>query len=127
MLAIESAEIGGTLIALSVPGLKPLFQRRFSNLGFSLSKTKSTGPSVSIGSNLQGSRAALKLERTDTYERAPSEVSVPVGLSTRDSDEKFLESGLMQGPRQRTVSGISITTMIASDNIPLQQIPCPKI
>jgi hypothetical protein len=29
MLAIENAEIGGTLIALSIPGLKPLFDRFF--------------------------------------------------------------------------------------------------
>lgn len=33
MLAIETAEIGCTLIALSVPGLKPLFSRRFDILG----------------------------------------------------------------------------------------------
>lgn len=30
MLAIETAEIGGTLIALSFPGLKPLFDRLIS-------------------------------------------------------------------------------------------------
>jgi hypothetical protein len=33
MLAIENAEIGGTLIALSIPGLKPLFDRFFSKVG----------------------------------------------------------------------------------------------
>ena len=32
MLAIENAEIGGTLIALSIPGLKPLVDRAFSKL-----------------------------------------------------------------------------------------------
>jgi hypothetical protein len=30
MLAIENAEMGGTLIALSIPGLKPLWDRLFS-------------------------------------------------------------------------------------------------
>lgn len=33
MLAIENAEIGGTLIALSIPGLKPLFDRFYSKVG----------------------------------------------------------------------------------------------
>ena len=33
MLAIETSEIGGTLIALSVPGLKPLFDKLFSSPG----------------------------------------------------------------------------------------------
>ena len=33
MLAIENAEIGGTLIALSIPGLKPLFDRFFKKVG----------------------------------------------------------------------------------------------
>jgi hypothetical protein len=33
MLAIENAEIGGTLIALSIPGLKPLFDRFSSKVG----------------------------------------------------------------------------------------------
>ena len=32
MLAVENAEIGGTLIALSIPGLKPLVDRVFSKL-----------------------------------------------------------------------------------------------
>jgi hypothetical protein len=32
MLAVENAEIGGTLIALSIPGLKPLVNRAFSKL-----------------------------------------------------------------------------------------------
>lgn len=33
MLAIETSEIGGTLIALSIPALKPLFGSLFSHLG----------------------------------------------------------------------------------------------
>lgn len=33
MLAIENSEIGGTLIALSIPGLKPLFDRFSSKVG----------------------------------------------------------------------------------------------
>lgn len=33
MLAIENAEIGGTLIALSIPGLKPLFDRFRKKVG----------------------------------------------------------------------------------------------
>lgn len=41
MLAIENAEIGGTLIALSVPGLKPLFGSWFIYLTGSESKSQS--------------------------------------------------------------------------------------
>ena len=40
MLKIENAEIGGTLIALSVPGLKPLFGVRFGSLHASFSKSQ---------------------------------------------------------------------------------------
>lgn len=43
MLAIENSEIGGTLIALSVPGLKPLFGTWLDNLNGSFSKSRS-GP-----------------------------------------------------------------------------------
>ena len=32
MIAIENAEIGGTLIALSIPGLKPLVNKELSKL-----------------------------------------------------------------------------------------------
>lgn len=68
MIAIENAEIGGTLIALSIPGLKPLFDRCFSRVGTvhrgqppsfgaidpsavfasNASKTSVTGPSTTI-------------------------------------------------------------------------------
>jgi hypothetical protein len=65
MVAIENAEIGGTLIALSIPGLKPLFDRCFSKVGtlhrghppsfnaldpsaVFASKTSVTGPATAI-------------------------------------------------------------------------------
>jgi len=44
MLAIETAEIGCTLVALSVPGLKPLFSRWFAGLGVTTATTYGSGP-----------------------------------------------------------------------------------
>lgn len=45
MLAIENAEISGTLIALSIPGLKPLFDRFFSKVGHLQHPNRSHPPS----------------------------------------------------------------------------------
>src|SRR2546430_2448983 len=41
MLAIEGSEIGGTIIALSVPGLQPLFGHYWSRIGESYGRSYS--------------------------------------------------------------------------------------
>ena len=43
MLAIETAEIGGTLIALSVPGLKPLIDKWIVKRGNTTTTARSDG------------------------------------------------------------------------------------
>ena len=54
MLAIETSEIGGTLVALSVPGLKPLFDKLFlrSESGTNISSTFHSGTLGSPTNNL---------------------------------------------------------------------------
>lgn len=53
MLAVENAEISGTLIALSVPALKPLFVNLFSRLASlkSLSRVRLSHGSPGVKSN----------------------------------------------------------------------------
>ena len=59
MLAIENAEIGGTLIALSVPGLKPLFGSWFFHLTGAESKSQSRSAAVSYPMDLMRGRTQL--------------------------------------------------------------------
>lgn len=63
MLAVETAEIGATLIALSVPGLKPIVDRllgRDSGIQSSSSPYRRTGSSPSIDTALSVMRAQRK-------------------------------------------------------------------
>lgn len=74
MLAIENAEIGGTLIALCVPGLKPLFLHYFSVIRESIGKSGGgvTDPN-SVG--MKNVRRSGQHSSKKTYERAASENS----------------------------------------------------
>ena len=84
MLAVENAEIGGTLIALSVPALKPLFQRWLSNVEVTFSKSRNTGASISLGSK-PGFPSSHELKSPAHYERAASDISENA-FSVRDRD-----------------------------------------
>ncbi|KAJ5612978.1 hypothetical protein N7510_006172 [Penicillium lagena] len=87
MLAIENAEIAGTLIALSVPALKPVFGNVFSRLTeHTPSHTRSRSarlkghskPTSAVGSNTRDSNRLLhwSTHNRDDYEMMASEVSV---------------------------------------------------
>lgn len=93
MLCIENAEIAGTLIALSVPALKPVFGNIFSHLTeytSSHSRSRSAGrlkrhskAASGLGSHSRDDKRLLnwsKLGRED-YEMMPSEVSVTNGVN----------------------------------------------
>ena len=78
MLAIENAEIGLTLIALCVPGLKPLFLHYFSVIRETMAGK--TGASTSPDSTgMKGSNANRRSSRMmsskHTFERTPSDKS----------------------------------------------------
>lgn len=89
MLCIENAEIAGTLIALSVPALKPMFGNIFSHLTDYQSshthsrstagrlRTHSKGLS-GMGSHSRDDKRLLNWSKgpRDDYELMPSEVSV---------------------------------------------------
>lgn len=125
MLAVENAEIGGTLIALSVPGLKPLFQRWFANVDMSFSRSRSNGTHISLGSKSK-LQSDHKLEREDHYEPAASEVSVHVtSVRNRESNDSLSEAGsgyLGSGAHDVTeINGTAHQTSSAS--IPMRPIP----
>ena len=93
MLAVENAEISGTLIALSIPGLKPLFQRWLSNVQVSFSKSLSNGTSTSASRGSQPSLSAgHKLDGVAHYERAASDIS-NLSVSKRESNDSLLNVG----------------------------------
>lgn len=98
MLCIENAEIAGTLIALSVPALKPVFGNLFSQLTEYTSHTRSRSgpilrsrskPMSGVGSNPRDDKRLLNWPKRDCddYEMMPSEVSI-----TRDANGSSLTS-----------------------------------
>ena len=90
MLAVENAEIGGTLIALSVPGLKPLFKRWLSSVDMSLFKSQPNPTSISLSLKPR-SQGDQRFGVVDRYERAMSDVSVPVAKN-RESDDSLMKA-----------------------------------
>lgn len=96
MLCVENAEVASTLIALSVPALKPVFGNLFSHLteytsshtrsrsagGRLRTHSKHSKPMSGVGSNARDDRRLLNWSKSgnDDYEMMPSEVSV-----TRDA------------------------------------------
>lgn len=110
MLCIENAEIAGTLIALSVPALKPVFGNLFSHLTeytSSHTRSRSAGrlrshskPVSALGSNARDDKRLLNWSKRghDDYEMMPSEVSV-----TRDANGSIVSS---------TVPGIKVTNEV---------------
>lgn len=96
MLCVENAEIAGTLLALSVPALKPVFGNMFSRLteytgSRTRSQSRSAGnrlrsqskPASALGSSVRDDKRLLNWSKIgkDDYEMMPSEVSVTRELS----------------------------------------------
>jgi hypothetical protein len=96
MLAIENAEIGGTLIALSVPGLKPLFGSWFAHLTGAESKSQSRSGAVSYPIGLMHGRTQLSSGK-DVI--AASETTIKAHEAGRnDSDDSLLGPPARSGP-----------------------------
>ncbi|KAJ5152126.1 hypothetical protein N7492_010421 [Penicillium capsulatum] len=97
MLCIENAEIAGTLIALSVPALKPVFGSIFNSLTeytSSHTRSRSAGklrtpskPASGLGSHARDDKRLLRWSKLggDDYEMMPSEVSVSRNLHSSGS------------------------------------------
>jgi hypothetical protein len=95
MMCVESAEIAATLVALSVPALKPVFGNLFAHLTeYTSSHTRSRstklhslGQSKAIGSGAvstnRDSKRLINWSKIvkDDYEMMPSEVSVSREIS----------------------------------------------
>jgi hypothetical protein len=116
MLAVESAEIGTTMIALSIPGLKPLFGSMFVRFYTSYgSKSTRQGNTIamngSLRANAKSSRAGGGLGSLNPYQRAASETSVSGGnRHLTESDDNLIES-----LHKKTEYGVRVVTTMAVD------------
>jgi hypothetical protein len=92
MLAIENSEIGGTLIALSVPGLKPLFGSRFVHITGSEFKSQSRSAAVSYPMHMIRGRSAWSNGGKDVI--AASETTIRAHRGNRNESDDSLLDGL---------------------------------
>ena len=128
MLAVENAEIGGTLIALSVPGLKPLFEKWLTRIDGSISRTKSGSGPTSSGQESKPRIDQIPVTPSSVYSvpyrNSTSEGPISVSYSTvKESSDSLLESGRLEplGPKlpDQSKRGITVTTTISS-SIPMR-------
>ncbi|KAF7519245.1 hypothetical protein PCG10_010107 [Penicillium crustosum] len=123
MMCVESAEIAATLVALSVPALKPVFGNLFAHLteytsSHTRSRSRSTkipslGHSKTVGSGaVSSNRDSKRLINwskigKDDYEMMPSEISVSrdTRAASRASDE--IERGA-RSPGIRVTNEVTI-------------------
>lgn len=89
MLAIEAAEIGGTLIALSVPGLKPLFDRYIIPSISQKSRTSSSGGLATYSSKRMGGAMKLGSGEDETQRRITARNR---DLDPGDSDDSLVNN-----------------------------------
>jgi hypothetical protein len=111
MMAIENAEIAGTLIALSVPALKPVFGNIFAHLTeYTLSTRNQSGlksqskPVTGLRSRARDSKRLLSFSKHgyEDYEMMGSETNIPPGGPVHST-----EPGVM---RERS---IGVTTEVS--------------
>ncbi|KAJ5355911.1 hypothetical protein N7517_010520 [Penicillium concentricum] len=127
MMCVENAEIAATLVALSVPALKPVFGNLFAHLTeytSSHTRTRSTklhslGHSKTIGSGaVSSNRDSKRLINwskigKDDYEMMPSEVSVSRdirgGSSGSDGSRKEKKKHGSRSPGIRVTNEVNIS------------------
>ncbi|OBT54500.1 hypothetical protein VE04_10293 [Pseudogymnoascus sp. 24MN13] len=119
MLAIESAEIGATMIALSVPALKPLFGSlftKFTNSYESRSKSTRNGNSVALSGRLGHSHKGLKdgsaIANLNPYQQAASETTIRGGKGNQLTGS---DDDLLVGPDVNRDNSVRVTTTIKND------------
>lgn len=119
MLAIESAEIGATMIALSVPALKPLFGSsftKFTNSYESRSKSTRNGNSVALSGRLGHSHKGLKdgsaIGNLNPYQQAASETTIRGG---RGNQLTGSDDDLLVGSDVNRDNSVRVTTTIKND------------
>ncbi|GLI74367.1 hypothetical protein PoHVEF18_002604 [Penicillium ochrochloron] len=124
MLCVENAEISSTLIALSVPALKPVFGNIFGHLTeytSSHTRSRSAGgrlrsqskPVSGLNSSTRDDKRLLNWSKRghDDYEMMPSEISVVRDAHSRDSTAKT--------PGIRVTNEVNITR-VEGDRSPSQ-------
>jgi hypothetical protein len=134
MLAVENSEIGATVIALSIPGLKPLFGTLFDKLVASYPRSHGNStPAGLSGTGIygmgtrKGSRAFGSALASNPYTRAASETSVKVGPA-QDSDDELLNppQSAFRGREKNSDdsgvrdNGVRVTTTTTVDRTAIQ-------
>ncbi|KAJ5807364.1 hypothetical protein N7447_010820 [Penicillium robsamsonii] len=123
MMCVENAEIAATLVALSVPALKPVFGSLFAHLTeytSSHTRTRSTklhslGHTKTMGSgavsNNRDSKRLINWSKigNDDYEMMPSEVSVSRDISGSSGSGRSREEKRKHGSRS---PGIRVTNEV---------------
>ncbi|KAJ5312790.1 hypothetical protein N7508_003620 [Penicillium antarcticum] len=120
MLCIENAEIAGTLIALSVPALKPVFGNLFAHLTeYTSSHTRSRSTKLHSHSKpLSGATSSNRDNKRlinwsklggDDYEMMPSEVSVGTRDGIRNGDTDSVRAAHLKGPGIRVTNVVDVT------------------
>ncbi|KFY24561.1 hypothetical protein V493_05172 [Pseudogymnoascus sp. VKM F-4281 (FW-2241)] len=119
MLAIESAEIGATMIALSVPALKPLFGSifaKFTNSHESRSKSTINGNSIALSGRLGHSHKGVKdgsgIGNTNPYQQAASETTIRGG---KDSQLTGSDDDLLVRSDVDRDNSVRVTTTVKND------------
>ncbi|KFZ19482.1 hypothetical protein V501_00643 [Pseudogymnoascus sp. VKM F-4519 (FW-2642)] len=119
MLAIESAEIGATMIALSIPALKPLFGSlftKFTNSYESRSKSTRNGNSVALSGRLGHSHKGLKdgsaIGSLNPYQQAASETTIRGGKGNQLTGS---DDDLLVGSDVNRDNSVRVTTTIKND------------
>lgn len=103
MLAIETSEIGGTLIALSVPGLKPLFGSWFAHINGDEYNPQTRSGTISYPMHMMRGRTQLSsgkdivpasqtIIKAHSNDRNDSDDSLLDGLSIQVHKELNIES-----------------------------------
>ncbi|RDL30430.1 Uncharacterized protein BP5553_10308 [Venustampulla echinocandica] len=117
MLAIESAEISATMIALSVPALKPLFGSLFAKFTNSYeSKSKGNGNSVALSGRLGHSHKRLKdggaIGSLNAYQQAASETTIRGGKGNQQTGS---DDDLLMGSGPNRDKSVRVTTTVKHD------------
>lgn len=112
MLAIETSEIGGTLIALSVPGLKPLFGSWFAHINGDEYKPQTGSGTISYPMHMMRGRTQLSSGKDIV---PASQTTIKARSNDRnDSDDSLLDGLRIQVHKELNIESKNENILIES-------------
>jgi hypothetical protein len=115
MLAVENAEIGATMVALSIPALKPMFSTVFSQISeLSMSATE-RGTGGRRGTSNQKSQLTTT-NHLHPYSKTLSEVVVTAGAMNQSDDDLLTDVPRPEPEGNNAWSRVRITKTVAQTN-----------